>query len=351
VPKLGVVMVGMVAASAAVRAEGVRFEPDASPPGRWAALEGRHLKKVRQLTSPSMGLDKSGEAYFSPDGRRIIFQAYPRGQSEYQMFVMELDPVGRAIERTLKQVSPGGGPCTCGYFRPDGRRILFGSAHLGPTTQGASVYHRERSGYRWEMPPGMDIFETDLDGGNPKRLTTTAGYDAEAAYSRDGRRIVFTSCRDDGDPEIYVMDADGSHARRLTRSPGYDGGPFLSPDGQRIIFRADRRKDDLLQLYVINADGSGERQLTDTEYVNWGPYWHPNGRTIAFATSAHGHMNYEVYLMQVERGTVARVTYRDGFDGLPVFSNDGGRLMWTSKRGPDGTSQVFVADFTLPDGF
>lgn len=327
------------------------FKPDEAPAEQWSQREARCLTHVRQLTRPDMGLDKSGEAYFSPDQRMIIFQAFPKGESQYQMYTLRLDADGAAVPGSLKRVSPPGGACTCGFFRPDGERIIFGSTYLNPDAPKESVYHRPRSGYTWEMPEGMDIFETDLDGGAIRRLTDAPGYDAEGAYSPDGKQIVFTSCRDDGDAEIYVMDADGSNPRRLTKHPGYDGGPFISPDGKRIIFRADRERNDLLQLYVINADGTGERQLTNNKEVNWGPYWHPNGRTIAFATSVHGHRNYEVYLMNVESGRTQRLTWREGFDGLPVFSPDGKRLMWTSKRGPDNTSQIFIADFKLPDGF
>lgn len=332
-------------------AGGYRFEPDASPPAEWADREGRILRDVRQLTSPAMGLDKSGEAYFSPDGQMIIFQAHPHGEIEYQMYTLRLDEQYRSIPATLHRVSPPGGACTCGYFRPDGHKIIFGSTYLNPNATGPERYRGARSGYQWPMQAGMDIFECNLDGSEMRRLTDTPGYDAECGYSPDGRQIAFTSYRADSDPEIFVMDADGSHARRITHARGYDGGPFFSPDGKRIIFRGDRRGDSLLQLYVVNAEGTGERRLTDTSFVNWGPYWHPNGRTIVFATSAHGHENYEVYLMNIDTGRTQRVTYHMGFDGLPVFSADGRRLMWTSKRGPDNTSQVFLADFTLPEGF
>ena len=37
-----------------------------------------------------------------------------------------------------------------------------------------------------------------------------------------------------------------------------------------------------------------------------------------------------------------------GFDGLPIFSPDGKRLMWTSSgRTSDKKSQLFLADFSL----
>ena len=321
---------------------------DATPTEQWPAAEAQILTNVRQLTSPAMGLDKSGEAYFSPDGRKIIFQAYPKGQTRYQMFTLDLSPDGDAMPGTLKQVSPGGGACTCGYFRPDGGGILFGSSYLNPDASNPNQYHRAGSTYTWDMPGGMDLIAANVDGSNPHQLTKEAGYDAECAYSPDGQSIVFTSDRA-GNPDLYVMDADGGNVRRLTKTPGYDGGPFFSPDGKRIIFRADRRQDDHLQLFVMNTDGSGERQLTrHGPVVNWGPYWLPDGHSVVYATSLHGHRNYEVYWLNVDTGASRRITFHDGFDGLPVISTDGKRMMWTSQRGPDATSQIFLADFKAP---
>ena len=95
-----------------------------------------------------------------------------------------------------------------------------------------------------------------------------------------------------------------------------------------------------------NTEGTAERALTQNEFVNWGPYWHPDGTHIIYATSKHGHANYELYLMNVDTGAEERITYHEGFDGLPVFSPDGKRLMWTSSgRTADRKSQLFIADF------
>jgi Tol biopolymer transport system component len=294
-----------------------------------------------------MGFEKAGEAYFSPDGSSIIFQAVPPGRQGYQMYVMSL------ADRQPRTVSTGRGECTCGYFRPDGKKIIFASSHLEPNVEEPK---KEPAGFRvgerryvWNFNPHMEIFESDPDGSNLRPLTDSEGYDAEGAYSPDGESIAFTSGRT-GDLEIWIMDADGSNPRQVTHAPGYDGGPFIGPDNRRIVFRADRKGDDRLQIFVIDVDGRNERQLTDDGHVNWGPYWHPNGRSIIYATSRHDH-NYELYLLHIETGRQRRVTFADGFDGLPVFSGDARKLMWTSKRGPDNTSQIFMADFRLPDGF
>ncbi len=318
-----------------------------------AAMESRHLSGIRQVT---FGFDKAGEGYFAPDGGMIVFQAvrsvpesifHQAGPDEdgYQIFVAPLED-----DANPRMISTGEGRCTCAYFAPDGRSLLFSSTHLTPSPEAAAAsgpaYSRTER-YRWEFPESMDVFRCDHNGSNLERLTDTPGYDAEASYSPDGRAIVFTSFRD-GDGEIYIMDANGSNPRRITRAAGYDGGPFFSPDGKRIVYRSDRQDNDRLQLFVNNVEGTAERQLTDNEHVNWGPYWHPDNRHLIYATSAHGHTNYELYLIDVETLEQERVTYHEGFDGLPVFSPDGRRLMWTSSgRTSDRKSQLFIADFRL----
>jgi len=318
------------------------------PPEEVAKLESKRLTNIRQVT---FGFLRAGEGYFSPDGKSIIFQATPNpdetvllqpkaNQNDYQIYTSELTPDAKP-----KMVSTGEGACTCGYFAPDGKSIIFASTHLNPDPPAPKPLGGGR--YRWAFPDGMDIFRADLDGGNLKRLTDTHGYNAEGSISPDGELIVYTSFQD-GDGEIYIMDADGQNQRRITHAKGYDGGPFFSPDGKRIIYRSDRKDNDLLQIFVNNVEGTDERALTDNNAVNWGPYWHPDSTHIVYATSRHGHSNYEIYLMNVDTGAEERITFHDGFDGLPVFSPDGKQLMWTSNgRGIDRNSQLFIADFQL----
>lgn len=310
--------------------------------------ESRFLTNIRQITFSEMGFKNAGEAYFSPDAKRIIFQATPHGRDDYQIYVMDL-PRG-----TPRRVSTGKGSCTCAYFRPSGSKIIFASSHLDPDVDQPKP-QREGKGYAWDFNVHMDIFEANPDGSGLRRLTDAPGYDAEGAYSPDGRHIVFTSQRD-GDLELYVMNADGSDQRRLTYAPGYDGGPFFSPDGQCILFRADRRNDGKqnLQLRLINVDGSDDRAITDNDIFNWCPYWHPSGDWIIFTQADHDAYargdkpNYDLYLTTPRGDRFERVTFDPAFDGLPVFSPDGKKLMWTSKRGGLDEAQVFLADFHLP---
>jgi TolB protein len=321
----------------------------------WQRQEAAHLRQIKQVTHDFV---RAGEGYFSPDGKQIIFQAEERGPNPfYQIYVMDLEN-GRS-----RRISTGIGRTTCAFFHPSGKKVIFASSHLDPEAkkhQADEFKQREedkkagvRRRYEWVFDPHMDIFESNPDGGQLRRLTDTQGYDAEGSYSPDGKQIVFCSQRD-GDLQLYIMDADGSNVRRLTNAPGcYNGGPFFSPDGKRVIFRADRKKKDYLQIFVINTDGTAERQLTDSEGVNWGPYWHPDGKHVIYSAADHSdpkaRPNYDLWLIKVDSGAKTRLTYASGADVLPVFSPDGKKLLWTSTR--DGTlpgAQLFIADFIMP---
>ena len=333
-------------------------------PADWQDKESPYLKNIRQVTQ---GFVRAGEGYFSPDGKKIIFQAEERGDNPfYQMFVMDL------ADGSVRRVSPGVGKTTCGFFHPTERKIIWASSHLDPHAKAHYDAERKlrdeekkskkRRRYVWDFDPFMTIFESDYDGGNVKRLTTAKGYNAEGSYSPDGRSIVFCSNRTgEKDLELYIMDADGKNVRQLTHAPGcYNGGPFFSPDGKRVIFRSDRKKKDHLQLYVINVDGSGERALTDDEnWVFWAPFWYKDGKHIIYTAADHGNPlvrpNYDLYWLPVD-GDVkpgnpapkpVRLTYFPGADVLPVFNRDGAKVMWTSTRG-GGDSQLWMADFVPP---
>lgn len=300
------------------------------------------LRNIRQVTFPSMGFEKAGESYFSPDGRSIIFQAVPKGQKYYQIYTMDLRTA------LFQMVSTGKGACTCGFFKPDGKKILFASSHEAPME--TIEKEKDSSSYHWELTPYMNIYEADLDGSCLKRVTSGPAYHAECSFSPDGKKILYAS-NESGSMNLHICDADGGNVRLLTNNHNcYNGGPFFSPTGDWIVFRADRQKKDLLQIFLIRPDGSEERQLTWNQHVNWAPYWHPNGRMIAYTTSKHGHHAYQIYLIDIETNREYRLTHSHTFEGLPSFSADGNQITWTSKRG-EGTPQVFIADFSLSNDF
>lgn len=324
------------------------------------SVEPQFLSNIHQVTT---GYVRAGEGYFSPDGRTIIYQAVPQDYPFYQIYTQPL------AAGPPRMVSTGRGRTTCAYFHPSEQRILFASSHLDPKLSETEEAERRqqaedaktgrRRRYQWDFDPHMEIFSANPDGSNLQRLTDSPGYDAEGSYSADGKLIVFCSNRD-GDPDIYLMNADGTGVRQLTNAPGYDGGPFISPDGRWVIFRSDRKQAEFLQIYAIGIDGQNEVALTDNVGVNWAPYWHPHKPYIIWTGADHSNPaarpNYDLWLMKytidggrMHSGPVVRATDHPTADVLPVFSPDGKNLMWTSNRTADGSSQLWHAEFKLPE--
>ena len=317
--------------------------------------EGRHLQKIRQLTFGG----QNAEAYFSADGKRLIFQSTRDNLKCDQIFTMNVDGSDQ------RMVSTGKGRTTCSYIYPRGNKILYSSTHLGSAECPPKPDYSK--GYVWGIYPSYDIFTANLDGSKLKQLTFTPGYDAEATISNDGRKIVFTSLRN-GDLDIYSMNANGTNVQQLTRELGYDGGPFYSPDGQWIIYRAhhpatDGEKKDYkalldqnlirptyLELWLMRADGSDKRQITSLGAASFAPSFFVDGSRIIFSSnvgSTGGMGNFELYAIDRNGKNLERITYTDGFDGFPMFSPDGKKLVWVSGRNgkvPHETN-IFIADW------
>jgi Tol biopolymer transport system component len=313
----------------------------------------KHLQNIRQLTFGG----ENAEAYFSSDGKKLIFQSTREGHECDQIYTMNIDGSG------VRLVSTGDGRTTCSYFVPGDKKILYSSTHLG----GKQCPPRPdfSQGYVWAVYDTFDIFTANPDGSNPKRLTTTAGYDAETTINRQGK-LVFTSKRD-GDLDIYTMDANGRNVKRLTNELGYDGGPFWSYDGKQIVYRAyhpqtEKEKADyvallkqnlirptVLDIWVMNADGSNKRQVTHLNKASFAPYFFPDGKRIIFSSNVADPKgrDFDLYMIKTDGTAMERITYNNTFDGFPMFSPDGKKLVFASNRNAakTGETNIFIADW------
>ncbi len=323
----------------------------------------KHFKSMKQLT---FGGDNA-EAYWSFDGKQLVFQATnPKWGDECdQIFVF--DPFNDDLrQHPPRRISVSGGRTTCSYFMPGDTTVLYASTHEQSASCPAHPERRSDGKYVWPIYPSFDIYVSDLKGNIVQKLTETEGYDAEATVSPKGDRIVFTSMRD-GDLELYTMKIDGSDVTRITNEPGYDGGAFFSPDGTKILWRAGRPqneeelkeyqqllKDGLvmptrMELFVANADGTDARKITDLGQANWAPYWHPSGEKILFASNHKSPRGFPftLYMIGIDGEGLEQVSFGDTFDAFPVFSPDGKYLVFSSNRNNKGTREtnLFLAEW------
>jgi TolB protein len=235
----------------------------------------------------------------------------------------------------------------------------------------------------------LDICVSMLDGSQLRRLTRSAKNEFDAAWSPDGKRIVFrvapaglpatTSLADivvvnangtgrkkltnnprrgnwdpswspDGmqiafgsqGPDVWIMRPDGTRLRRLTRGGGES--PAWSPDGKWIAFMSSRtgRQYD---VYVMNADGSGIRRLTSSPEEDGWPTWSPDGRTIAYSTGP-SLGKWSIWLMNAD-GSHKRVVVRFADDtgaGYPDWSPDGRRIIFSAYSQKTGHGGIYLVD-------
>jgi len=316
-------------------------------------IEGeKHFKNVRMLTNGG----ENAEAYYSFDGKKLVFQSTVDSMKCDQIFTMNVD----GSEKQM--VSTGNGRTTCAYFYPDETKIIYASTHHQnidcPPPPDRS------KGYVWKLYETFDVFLKD--GNELKQLTNTDGYDAEATVSPKGDKIVFTSLRE-GDPEIYTMNLDGSEQTRLTFEKGYDGGAFFSPDGNKIVFRASRpvTEDQLadyndlvtngyvrpsaLEIFVMDADGKNMKQVTNLGKASFAPFFHPGGKKIIFSTNYNGDnpRDFNLWMVNVDGTELERITYNSSFDGFPMFSPDGKYLVFGSNRfnSKETDTNIFIAEW------
>jgi len=318
-----------------------------------ALPQEKHLSNMKQLTFGG----ENAEAYFSSDGKKLIFQSTRDGRECDQIYTMNIDG------SDVRLVSTGDGRTTCSYFFPGDKRVLYSSTHLG--SRQCPPKPDFSKGYVWAVYDTFDIFIANPDGSNLKQLTNAPGYDAETTISRTGK-LAFTSKRD-GDLDIYTMDANGKNVKRLTNELGYDGGPFWSYDGKQIVYRAyhpqtEKEKSDYvallkqnlirpttLEIVLMNADGSNKRQVTHLNKASFAPYFFPDGKRIIFASNYADPKgrDFDLYMIKTDGTDLERITYNDTFDGFPMFSPNGRKLVFASNRhgGKPGETNIFIADW------
>ncbi|HMS56801.1 MAG TPA: hypothetical protein PKA27_15515 [Fimbriimonadaceae bacterium] len=315
------------------------------------------LSNIRQLTFGG----QNAEAYWDTTGTKIIFQSRQPGFPDEQIFTMNADGTNKRL------VSTGHGRCTCSYFTPDGKGVVFSSTH--EKNKGAQKPLDMSKGYVWMVNPEFSLYRADLDGSNVRPLLTRNGYIAETTISPDGSFMTFTGDFE-GDIEIYRSDLNGKNVRKLTDDVGYDGGPFVSWDGKKIVYRRDTiaSNDDIakfrelhkehlvrpskLEIWIMDSNGSNKQKVTNLGCASFAPFLHPDGKRIIFSSN-YGDprgREFDLFLINVDGTGLRRVTYTGDFDGFPMFSRDGKKLVFASNRygSVRGETNIFVADFIDP---
>ncbi len=249
-----------------------------------------------------------------------------------------------------------------------------------------------RVAYISQLSGAPELYVSDYDGFNARRLTRDGSRKYSPNWSPDGTRIAYTSYRD-GPHELYVLDLrtgvigkipfegrtvlsprwspdgrhlvvglitdgisklfistlDGSRLIPLASGYGINISPSWSPRGDQVVYMSDRLTQK--HLYVINIDGSNDHRITHEGGYNGSPAWSPRGDRIAFVggdlvprRQGGAERVFNIYTCDVNGRNLVKLTGVRGLEGdnvNPTWSPDGLHILFGSDRGRKGEFHIY----------
>ncbi len=228
------------------------MSPRFSPDGRYIAftafktgrpclyLKDRSSGKIRTIAR-FHGVNMSPS--WHPSGKSLAVTLSKSGSPD--IYIVDLN--GRVLRRLTRGLGINVSPS----FSPDGSKIVFVSDRAG----------------------GPQLYILNVSSGRVRRLTYNGSYNTDPQWSPEGNRIVYVS-RIGGRFQIFTISPDGGDPIQLTFE-GNNENPTWSPDGRLILFSSNRL-DGNKHLFVMQANGQSQRLLLRFGRRDYFPFWGPN---------------------------------------------------------------------------
>jgi hypothetical protein len=233
------------------------------------------------------------------------------------------------------------GQDACSYFFPDQQQLVWTSTKDNMDMPLGNWSNQD------EYPQGAELYISDLDGNNIRRLTDNEYYEAEVSISPDAQWVVFGR-QIDGKMDLWRIRPDGSDEQQITFTDDWqEGAPFYLPDSETIMMRAWKRSEygkvrpTPMTVFTVKHDGSERTERTFDRDMNWAPYPAPDGRHYVFVRIVENN-NWEVFLGDLAGGEPVRLTFNDSFDGFPSLSPDGTKMLFARSTGERFMSGLYT---------
>jgi Tol biopolymer transport system component len=400
------------------------FSPDGTSVAFSASTEhGREIfikqiqsGQVRQFTHDnSMDINPA----WSPDGSAIAYYRLKQDGGEFIILPLEggmarvagRSGIGIAGAITISSSMPDAGPA----WTKDGSHLVIGDKNGSGGAECLFVLNVQDGSRRLLTSPPMtaigdgspavspdgktvafvrratsyglgDLFLVPLEGGQPRRMTSDNADMNGAAWTTDGREIIFSSNRGGShrlwqvdvatahitpfaasglnslrpatDPtgnrliytewttntNIWRVDLSGPPSRRKglpwIASTLHQDSPQYSPDGRHVAFISDRSG--FWELWMADSDGENMRQLTHFGGPQAGsPQWSPDSQEIAFDLRGDGVS--KIFLVDISTDTIRQITHDRSDTMVPKWASDGRSLYVASRR----TGQLQIWEISL----
>ena len=259
--------------------------------------------------SDIFNLQLASDPQISPDGKHIVYvRSFADVMTDRRLSNLWTVAFDGSDHRAL---TSGNFTDESPRWSPDGTRIAFISDRDG----------RPQLYVRW------------MDTGQTAKLTGLEQPPSNISWSRDGKRIAFSSFVASDKPKVPGMPLPPEGAKWAEAPQIYD----------RLIYRFNARgylKPGFTQLFVIASDGGAPRQLTKGDFPHGGtlfraatPVWTPDGKSLLISglfrpDFEYDPLNTEVYEIAVADGSAKPLTHRPGPDDDPDISPDGAQIAY-----------------------
>ena len=226
-------------------------KPDFSQGYVWAIygaydiyVKGPGMAEPKVLAG-SPGYD--AEATVSPVGDRIVFTSSRDGDLE--LYSMKID--GSDVVRLTHEVGYDGGA----FFSADGKRIVYRAHH--PADSAGRDEFRTLLGKGLVRPSIMELYVMNADGSGKTKITDFGMASFAPYFHPDGKRIIFASNKNDPKKrnfDLYLVNADGSGLEQITFNDTFDGFPVFTADGRHLVFSSNRNAAKPGETNVFIAD-------------------------------------------------------------------------------------------------
>jgi Tol biopolymer transport system component len=347
------------------------YNPKWSPDGRTIAFVRRAADANQVMLIPALGgperkliaFPRSMFPYdllsWSPDGKFLVV-AGSSGHGPLQLHAVSVE-TGESRVLTHPAASSTGD--TDPAFSPEGLSLAF-TRIVGLNVENVWVLPLSKTlepkGEPRELPTGNSYAGGAAWTGNGREILFSAGLDMlsaiyripadgtgkarrleglgdgvqDAAISAAGRRLAFS--RSFRNSNIWRLEISTGAVHQLIASTFREVFPQYSPDGKRIVFYSNRSGTN--QIWVCDADGSNAVQLTTMKgTTNGTPRWAPDGETISFDSNATGE--WQIYTVNAGGGKPKQMTFDEFTNVIASWSRDGRWIYYTAHRG--GEEQVW----------
>jgi TolB protein len=182
-----------------------------------------------------------------------------------------------------------------------------------------------------------ELYITDYDGYNLRRLTKDNKINILPKWSMDGEQIIYTSYLYNN-PDLFVLNLAKNRRSIISKYQGLNVAGSFSPDGRKVLLTLSRGR--YPNLYLINTSGEILQKITDGSHIDTSPSFAPNGREVVFISDRPGYP--QLYIMNVNGGNIRRLTTR-GFCDSPSWSPRGDKIVFTMRQ-PKGNNDLYVYD-------